>query len=411
MPRDKKPVRSLLLLSLCLNALMGMFLLRPNPAKQSAEHTATARTSSAPTPARVERGDKNAPTATASTNAAPAFSWAGVESTDCRQYIANLRAIGCPEAIIHDIIMADVVKQCVKRITTIIGEPKPREYWHKPRSENISQDKREQVRTLAKEHEELLFSLLGRKYTGHDLVSLLFVQADFFHDGLDWLPEEKRAAGRRVFDDAGLRQKELADMEDSDGDRDAEKRKLERRLALLKDALSPAELEEYRMRSLPEARDLRDKTRWLDLTADEFKTILSIEGKVSGKTEDDPKQQEQIVEELRKAFGDARAEEYKLKTDGSYLGARDAVARFNLPEEAADRAVQIKRDALASADMIRANTALGEDARSRQLQALKNATRDSFFQLFGETGAAVALWRDNWLDRLDWLDQRKPPRR
>lgn len=37
-----------------------------------------------------------------------AFSWAQIESADYRTYIANLRAIGCPEQTIRDIISADV---------------------------------------------------------------------------------------------------------------------------------------------------------------------------------------------------------------------------------------------------------------------------------------------------------------
>src|SRR5439155_18080321 len=38
------------------------------------------------------------------------FSWAAVEAEDYRQYIANLRAIDCPEETIRDIIIADVNK-------------------------------------------------------------------------------------------------------------------------------------------------------------------------------------------------------------------------------------------------------------------------------------------------------------
>src|SRR5215471_13715806 len=36
------------------------------------------------------------------------FSWAEVESADYPTYIANLRAIDCPEQTIRDIIIADV---------------------------------------------------------------------------------------------------------------------------------------------------------------------------------------------------------------------------------------------------------------------------------------------------------------
>src|SRR2546426_7778572 len=53
------------------------------------------------------------PTPTRSPTTPPAtaeFSWAAVEAEDYRQYIANLRAIDCPEETIRDIIIADVNK-------------------------------------------------------------------------------------------------------------------------------------------------------------------------------------------------------------------------------------------------------------------------------------------------------------
>ena len=36
------------------------------------------------------------------------FTWSQIETNDYRAYIANLRSIGCPDATIRDIIVADV---------------------------------------------------------------------------------------------------------------------------------------------------------------------------------------------------------------------------------------------------------------------------------------------------------------
>jgi len=36
------------------------------------------------------------------------FQWESLESSDYKQYIVNLRAIGCPEQTIRDIIVTDV---------------------------------------------------------------------------------------------------------------------------------------------------------------------------------------------------------------------------------------------------------------------------------------------------------------
>ena len=43
------------------------------------------------------------------------FYWRQIESADYRIYIANLRAIGCPEQTIRDIITADVDSLCAAR--------------------------------------------------------------------------------------------------------------------------------------------------------------------------------------------------------------------------------------------------------------------------------------------------------
>jgi len=44
----------------------------------------------------------------ASSTARKGFNWESVESPDYKQYIANLRSVGCPEETIRDIIRADV---------------------------------------------------------------------------------------------------------------------------------------------------------------------------------------------------------------------------------------------------------------------------------------------------------------
>src|SRR6267142_712803 len=42
------------------------------------------------------------------TNAPRLFDWRDLESGDYRQYVANLRRVGCPQKTIRDIIVADV---------------------------------------------------------------------------------------------------------------------------------------------------------------------------------------------------------------------------------------------------------------------------------------------------------------
>ena len=84
-----------------------------NTLADSNDSTATRESKSAPSP--------NVPSMT--------FDWQQVESNDYRDYIANLRTIGCPEETIRDIIKADVDKLYKSKAKELQPETEPFEYW------------------------------------------------------------------------------------------------------------------------------------------------------------------------------------------------------------------------------------------------------------------------------------------
>jgi hypothetical protein len=57
------------------------------------------------------------------------FRWEQLESEDYRAYIARLRAIGCPEQTIRDIIIADVDKMLSPQMLQASGRTNPIQYW------------------------------------------------------------------------------------------------------------------------------------------------------------------------------------------------------------------------------------------------------------------------------------------
>ena len=96
---------------------------------------------------------------------AQVFGWQQVEATDYRQYIANLRAIGCPEETIQDIVVADVNQLYGSRAKALRAASTNRyEYW-KPRSSGLGsllhEEMTEKMQELASEKEALLTQLLG----------------------------------------------------------------------------------------------------------------------------------------------------------------------------------------------------------------------------------------------------------
>src|SRR5687768_13395855 len=94
-------LRALLILSIAANLYLGWIAYRaskPTPPLQKV--SAATR----PTPA------VRAYTATQTNTTPKQFNWQSVEAEDYHVYIANLRAIGCPEETIEDIVIADVFK-------------------------------------------------------------------------------------------------------------------------------------------------------------------------------------------------------------------------------------------------------------------------------------------------------------
>src|SRR6266446_3510341 len=100
----------LLCVSLAANVLLAAWLLRPRaslPAFPVQPQQGQQRIRQPLSPGMLKKKSDAAervPAGTPGTDTAPPFLWSQIESADYREYIANLRAVGCPEQIIHDII-------------------------------------------------------------------------------------------------------------------------------------------------------------------------------------------------------------------------------------------------------------------------------------------------------------------
>jgi hypothetical protein len=110
-----------------------------------------SRTQSESTPGPTNR----AATASAQgrNQVAPApFSWSRIESTDYHEYINNLRAIGCPEQTIRDIVKADLASLYAKRRV---------ELEKQARGSNTAGGLHAGIEKLESEEASVLLALLG----------------------------------------------------------------------------------------------------------------------------------------------------------------------------------------------------------------------------------------------------------
>ena len=92
------------------------------------------------------------------------FRWPQLESPDYRLYVRNLRGVGCPEATIRDIIIADVNEVFCQRVKELVETVQNR-FWEmladRNEFEKMVDDKHKELDDLEKERDNILKELLG----------------------------------------------------------------------------------------------------------------------------------------------------------------------------------------------------------------------------------------------------------
>src|SRR6266478_5564731 len=93
------------------------------------------------------------------------FHWSQIESEDYRVYAANLRALGCPEATVRDIIIADVNELYSRRVNELVAPVQSR-FWelmaNQEQFQKVVDEKGKELATLNMERKTLLQELLGK---------------------------------------------------------------------------------------------------------------------------------------------------------------------------------------------------------------------------------------------------------
>jgi hypothetical protein len=88
------------------------------------------------------------------------FHWSQVESEDFRQYMANLRAMGCPESLIRDMVLVELEEVFRKRRSQIQREPVP-PWAGRDRRQAMQEEYNRRLHDLAEEQRTVTMELLG----------------------------------------------------------------------------------------------------------------------------------------------------------------------------------------------------------------------------------------------------------
>jgi hypothetical protein len=259
---------------------------------------------------------------TETASAAEGFNWRRVESADYKTYVTNLRAIGCPEQTIRDIITADVKQAFAQRrkeaIAARLGEFR---YWNtQSATPELLAAYAQQKEAVNAQMHDVLQELVGSGSVGESSPSWVAEETDY---KLSFLPESLRQQVRAVdarYEEVEPQIKALSDWQPSTTDPAQLQAILERyasKRADLAQLLTPEQLEQYEMTVSWTADNLRQAMAKFNPSPDEFRTIFQEWrahdehlAELRAHNEPDPGDA-QVFENIRQALGDERFAEYR----------------------------------------------------------------------------------------------------
>ena len=314
------------------------------------------------------------------------FSWQEVESDDYPTYIKNLRAIGCPEQTIRDIIIADVNALFARRRAVEILTP-DQQWWRAEPDPIVAQAAAAKDRELDTERRDLLAALLGTNWEGGDLVSLprpsrLPLPLDGPVLGL-LTGEIKQSVEQISLHAADRVEQYLAAQRQAGKAPDpAELARLRQQTRKeLAAILTPPQLEEYLLRYSDNARALRtdfSQLKFFNATPDEFRNAFRILdplndqlAQIDDSTLQGAQQRNALLAQgetaLKLALGEKRYEEYRLMHDERYRDAYAEAQKVGAPETA-DTLYAIKVAAAEELARIKEKSGLTDEQRAIELK-------------------------------------------
>ena len=391
--------RILLVASLIANLALAAILLRrtpPGPSDPAAPPPASSPTlpSRAPKTAQVPNPDSHAVTPTAPRR----FTWEQVESADYREYIQNLRAIGCPEETIRDIILADVGKLYDAKRKQARGGPKKFEYWKagNPLVAMLGDPETTKKMTALEEEKAKVLRDLGIQPDAKSEM-LAMAGGNAMDSMFDFLSESKRVEVTKLMTE---HQSKMAESM-KDGAPDGETiMKMQRGMEdALREKLTPEEFLDYQLRFGMTANLLRSQITGFDPSEEEFMKVFKLKDAfdqefsqfgAANETEAEQRKRAEATTELngrlRETLGPERYADYERAQDYSYQQLYQIAKKAELAPAVANEAHAMKRAPGQRAAGIRPDAPLHPQQRVAALAAVRAETERSFAQTLGDKG-------------------------
>ena len=358
---------------------------------------------------RLVRNLPPPPAALTATNPVP-FHWSALESPDYAVYAANLRAVGCPERTLRDILLPDIEKLYAERKAGLAEGPEDR-FWETADTRDARQRQRAtKLRELELEKRALIRQLLGADWNFAALKELrsdglssalmelllgftevgktehLFLTHQMFEDDVQAL----QTATEGVYLDDDL--PKLQALRDGF------------EIALAR-GLAPAEVEELRLRLAAlegmehvqrrngvavTGAELREIARLRADTHDMLARALNIDDELYP-DEVRTKGEAAFNELLRRYLGPERFADVERAKDGLFRELFHSTEKQGVGKAALVQAYEARRAADEQARQIRADAQLSAEERATLLAALRAQTTQALARSLGPVGFGAYL--------------------
>ena len=326
------------------------------------------------------------------------FSWDEIESPDFPTYIARLRAIGCPEATIRDIIVAEVNQLFARRRATEVATAE-QQWWRSEPDPGVTLAASEKLKSLETERRALLTTLLGPDWESSYYPYPARPDAPPL-DGpvLGSLPPQTRQAVRDIESRATERRQAYLDSLPKDGAQPdpAEIARLRQQTRTeLAQVLNPEQLEEYLLRYSAEANTLRSELHGLANTPDQFRALFRsidpFDQQLQFLTDtNDPavvaRRQELEKQRnlaLQQNLGNDDYKQYKLAQDPLYRAVNAVAQQAGAPADKILPLYEINRATQQELQRIHDDATLSDEEKEKALEAVQTAQQNSWRKLLG----------------------------
>lgn len=326
------------------------------------------------------------------------FTWDALESTNYVVFIKNLRAVGCPEQTIRDIISSEVNRLYAHRRLEEVVYPNY-EWWHWQPDPAIVQEATDKLQALETERRGVLTSLLGKGWDRQNNEVIAAAGGITLTGPVlgDLTPDVKET----VYTIAARTQlkieayQEAQQLQNKAVDPMEMVRLREEPLTALVTILNPAQYEEYALRYSPSAQQLREQLRSIEIPQDKFRELYYAVNSINGQPAfyyagTDPalvKQQQQLRAQsdaiIKTTLGDALYSTYELSQDPLYRSSKATAEELGVPDTAATSIYEINHATQAELNRIRSDPNMSNDEKVEAISQTQVEQQQSLQQILG----------------------------